>query len=330
MKRKTYFLSLIGILAIALGFFLVRRYEASQSVSVSIFAMDTYMRIDIYGKKARQAGEATVKKISSLEKLLSVNDKESEICRLNSGETTGVSLEVKELLKKSIEYSEITSGKFDITMYPVTKAWGFTEDKNTVPSDEKLSLALESVGFEKPQIIGDEVLLNGTGLDLGAIAKGYASDCIVEILKKYDIDSALINLGGNVYAFHSKKDGSSYKVGIEDPNSEAGGIIGYVEVKDKAVVTSGKNKRFFEADGKRYWHIFDPETGYPADAGIASVTVITDTAAYADALSTAIFVGGEEFAKELLFNRQDFQYIIVTDDGEIHTSNEGTLLGTNR
>lgn len=327
MKRKTYFLSLLGILLIALGYFLVRRYEASQSVSVSVFAMDTYMRIDIYGKKAKQAGDETVKRITALEKLLSVNDKESEIYRLNSGEGTEVSAEVSNLLNKAIEYSGITSGKFDITMYPVTRAWGFTEEETKVPTEEDISNALKKVGYEKPVISGTQVILNNTEIDLGAIAKGYTSDCIVEVLDKYNIDSALINLGGNVYAYHKKTDGSLYKVGIEDPASEAGGIIGYVEVSDKAVVTSGKNKRFFEADGKKYWHIFDPKTGCPADSGIASVTVITDMAAYADALSTAIFVGGEAFAKELLSDRKDFQYIIVTDDGEIHTSENGTLLG---
>lgn len=322
-KKTTYFLSLLAILFIIGGYIVYSNVKASQSVIITAFAMDTYMRVEIQGKDASKAGTIVEEEIKRLENLLAVNRTDSEVYALNHsfGKATKVSEDTLHLAKISHEYSQLTDGAFDITMYPVTSLWGFTTGQTRVPEASSIEEALLLTGMEKLFVEGESITLSeGAEIDFGAIAKGYLSDCIAGILDNYRIATALINLGGNVYTYHTKADGSLYNVGIENPLASDNSLLGTVKVSDKAVVTSGKNKRFFEKEGRKYWHIFDPDTGTPADAGLFQATIIADSGAYADALSTAVLVRGSDFARSLKAKRNDFEYVLVTDEGEIIAS----------
>lgn len=187
-----------------------------------------------------------------------------------------------------------------------------------MPSDSEITELLKNVGYERVHMEDGSVWLeNGIMLDLGAVGKGYAGDLAAQILRDNGITSALLDLGGNIQTIGKKPDGSFWKLGLQDPFSE--GTLGILEISNKAVVTSGAYERYFIGeDGKRYGHIIDPVTGYPAENGLASVTVIADEGRLCDALSTSLFVMGADRAMEYWQLHQNFDMILITEDGEIY------------
>ena len=307
------------------------KVESSSNVSVTdteeyqknLFAMDTYMTFKAYGSDSEKALDDAVNMVSELEKLLSVTDSSSEIYKINSnsGSSVEVSDTVMNLISNSIQFSNQTDGAFDISIYPVLKEWGFTTKDYKVPSQETLDKLLENVDYNKIEIDTENstvALANGMEIDLGGIAKGYAGQQAAELLKSNGVDSAIINMGGNVQTVGSKYDGSDWKVAIRDPDDESK-YIGYVTVSDKAVITSGGYERYFEDDnGNVWWHILNPQTGYPADSGIVSVTVIGDNGMMCDALSTALFVMGIEKSSAYWHEYGGFEAIFVTDNNELY------------
>lgn len=213
--------------------------------------------------------------------------------------------------------AEETDGALEPTIYPVLTAWGFTTDENRIPADDEIQELLENVGYEKVELEGNEIrLLPETELDLGAVGKGYAGDLAAELLQEDGIASAVLDIGGNIQAVGSRTDGTNWRLGIRSPYGE--GEIGVLSVSDCAVVTSGNYERYFVGeDGKEYGHIIDPGTGYPVDNGLASVTIIAEEGKTADALSTSMFVKGLEQAQDYWRSHQDFDMIMVTENGEI-------------
>lgn len=302
--------------------------------SIQVIAMDTVMIFTTYGEKSTHADYLSEDEVRRLESLLSRTDSESVASQLNNAGGLGISVgeEVGGLLAAAEEYSLATGGAFDITIAPVVSAWGFTEEENRVPSQEELDGLLALVGPEHVTLDADAAALTpGTQIDLGGIAKGYASDRVAEILKENNIPRATISLGGNVLAWGDRPDGTPWRVGIQDPQNadRADAYAGMLKLENAFAVTSGGYQRFFEADGRTYHHIIDPATGYPADSGLTSVTVVADcdwdevdgrpgVGTMCDALSTALFVMGEE--KALDFWRSgvyDFDLVLVTEDGRV-------------
>ena len=160
----------------------------------------------------------------------------------------------------------------------------------------------------------------GMEIDLGGIAKGYTSSRIMDIFKEYDVDSGLVNLGGNVQTYRTKTDGSKWRVAVQSPEDESQ-YIGVVDVSDKAVITSGGYERYFEQDGKIYHHIIDPATGYPAESGLKSVTIVSDDGTLADGLSTSLFIMGKDKACEFWKAHSDeFDFVLLTDDDSMYIS----------
>ena len=214
-----------------------------------------------------------------------------------------------------------TDGALDITIYPVVRAWGFTANdvdyEYRVLGDDEISELLALVDYRKVEISDNSVTLGeGMMLDLGAVAKGYASDRIAGYLRQNGVTSALLNLGGNVYALGKKPNGTEWTIGVADPTN--GGYLGSMQVADMAVVTSGGYERFFTgSDGVRYHHIIDPSTGRPAESGLASVTVVGDSGARCDALSTALFVMGPDAAYDYWREHGGFEAVFLTADGEL-------------
>ncbi len=264
------------------------------------FAMDTYMSISINGTK--KDADKIKKEIYRLDSLFSSENIDKS------------NIEVYSLAQKSHAISELTDGAFDITVAPLMDIWGFRDEKYRVPSNEETKDALLKVGYTRPY--------EEQELDFGAVAKGYAGDKIKEILQKSNIKSAIVSLGGNVLAHGMSFEGRPWKVGIQNPKGE--GYIGYVNVHDTNVVTSGGYRRYFESEGKKYSHIIDPKNGYPADSGVLSVTVISPDGALADALSTAFFVMGKDKTEEFCINSDyktefsEFAVILVDESEKVY------------
>lgn len=286
------------------------------------FAMDTVMTINAYGSKSESAVKAAQNEINRLDKLLSVQKENSEIFKLNQSKKMTVSEDTLTLITRSKEIYTLTDGAFDISCEPLIREWGFYSGlENKVPSQKAIETALEGVGAEHIKIKDSTVTLDdNTSLDLGGIAKGYASHKAAEILKEYGVTSALMSLGGNVRAVGSKPDGDFWSVAVTDPDDNSRSI-GTLKISDKAVVTSGGYQRYFEENGQTYHHIIDTKTGYPADSGLKSVTIVSDDDALADALSTALFVMGFEKSEQFYSeNSSLFGAVFITDKGEIYVT----------
>ena len=292
--------------------------SANHESTAQLFCMDTVMDIKAYGAKSDEAVKEAEQEIKRLDALLDRQDRNSEIYSINNGSTETVSTDTENILKKALEVSAETNGAFDITISPVMDLWGFYGQQYTVPDTADLKNALKSVGYKNVFFNNGSLrLMNNAQIDLGGIAKGCASDMVIEIFRNYGIKSALINLGGNVYALGRRTDGKPWRVAVTDPYNKSG-YAATLETEDKAVITSGGYQRYFEEDGKTYHHIIDPGTGYPADNGVKSVTVISSDAARADALSTALFVMGKDKAEEFLKKHDDIDAVIITNDKTVY------------
>ncbi|MFA5156077.1 MAG: FAD:protein FMN transferase [Candidatus Omnitrophota bacterium] len=242
----------------------------------------------------RAAGIAFAE-IRRIEKLLSKYDPDSEVSKLNSSGELKASPETYYIIKKSKAFSAESAGAFDITVAPLVELWGFKEKNFRVPAKEEIASTLERVGSDKI-ILNDadnsvKFSVSGMSIDLGAVAKGYAVDCAARKLKESGISSAIVNVGGEVYAL-GLKSGKPWVVAIRSPDKKS--FHGKLELIDRAASTSGNYEQFFIKDNIRYSHIFDPKTGMPVDSGIRGITVLADDCLTADSLATAIFVLGPE------------------------------------
>ncbi len=302
-------------------------YSASGSIGQeyamaerSIFAMDTYMNIRAYGEQAEETLSLSCDKIEELEERFSVTKEGSDIWRINqaAGDQTEVSEDTISVLNTAIQIGRETQGALDITLYPVLKEWGFTTKEYQIPKEHRLQELLNYVDYRQIVLQGTTVSIpKEVAIDLGALAKGYASDQIVEIFKENGVESALINLGGNVYTVGTKPDGSLWKIGVRNP-FESSGEMCILSAADCAVITSGVYERYFIGeDGKQYWHILNPADGRPAENGLVSVTIIGEEGVRCDALSTALFVAGLEEAAAYWREHQDFEMILVTEQKKI-------------
>ena len=293
--------------------------EMQQPVERSLFAMNTYMTFTVYGEDAQAALQEAEECIQQVEGLWSVTDKDSEIYQANhsGGQPVTVSEETAEIISFALEMAQRTGGALDPTIYPVLTAWGFTTDSKQVPSQQQIAQLLEQVGYDRIQINGSELTVpDGMELDLGAVGKGYTADLVTEILRRHGVTSALISLGGNIQAIGSRPDGSDWRLGIRAPWES--GNLGVLTVSDAAVVTSGGYENYFDDEqGNIYWHILDPSTGYPADSGLQSVTIVGREGKMCDALSTALFVMGAQSAEQYWRENGGFEMLLVTDSGEI-------------
>ena len=310
-----------------------------EAVTRQVFAMDTLMEFQLYGESAGEAVQAAAEEIQRLEEMLSRTKPDSEVSRLNarSGERTAVDETLYVLTEAARGYAEETEGCFDITVAPLVDAWGFASDSRRVPEQSELDALMPLVGSGQIKLESGEdgnfiTLGPGQSVDLGGIAKGYASDCLAELFAAYAPERGWVSLGGNVLVWGTRPDGNPWRVGVQDPNHPTEQRnVGEVALTDALAVTSGGYQRYFEEGGITYHHILDPATGYPADSGLLSVTVVADagttvqegvtqpgSGTMCDAFSTALFVMGEERALEFWRNSgRDFDLILVTDDGRV-------------
>ncbi len=285
-------------------------------MKLDVFAMDTYMTVTAYG--ADDALMTDVEnEIRRIESALSVTIPESEIFILNREGTADVSDTTLEIISGALEVCSATDGALDISIYPVVREWGFTTGEYKVPDGDTIEALLKKVDYTGISVNGNTVALeDGMMVDLGSVVKGYLGDDLVSVLRDHGIKSAILDLGGNVQALGCRPDGEQWKVAVRSPDHN--GYLGTVLVSDETVITSGGYERYFEEDGKTYWHIIDPSTGYPAESGLVSVTVIGKEGLRSDALSTALFVMGYEKSFEFWKENRDFEMILVTDNDEVY------------
>ena len=290
-----------------------------KSESCEFFAMDTYMTVSATGGKAEEALKEAQQAVFAMERRLSATDGKSEIARLNAGESGSVSADTAALLMRTLALAEDCSGAFDPTVRPLMELWGFTTEEYRVPAEAEINAAKALTGWENVQVDGTDVTLApGQKVDLGGIAKGWASETICTILREHGVESALLYLGGSVQTLGSKPDGSPWRVGVQNPDGSEN-HLGILSVGECAVVSSGGYQRYFEEDGVRYHHILDPETGCPAQSGLAAVTVVCSDAAAADAYSTALYVMGLDGALRFWSERSDaLDLVLCTDGGELY------------
>ena len=290
-----------------------------------IFAMDTIMNLTFYGENGEQAMTAAVSEIQQLEKTLSVTKADSEISKINAagGKKVTVSKETYDLLSACIQYGNDTDGLFDISIYPLVKLWGFTTEKYHVPDKAERDAVIKKIDYKKIELLSDcQVRIpSGMAIDLGAAAKGYLSQKIIDLCKEKKVTSCILSLGGNVQTLNTRPDGKPWQIGIQNPNGQQGSLLAVLSVENKAVITSGGYERYFEEDGNTYIHILNPKTGYPADSGLVSVSVISENGMLADALSTSLYLMGEEQAAGYWRTHADeFDMILETEDGTLYVT----------
>lgn len=328
LKNRSVVLLLVLTLLLSMLLFGCGGQEAEKipSVGRDFFAMDTFMTVTCYGEQCEEAAAAAEAEIHRLEELLSVGAETSEVSRLNAAGGGNLSEDTDTLLRKSLELYEQTEGAFDVTVFPLMELWGFTSGEFRVPAEGELEKALGLCGSDRLSYEKDDrklTLGEGQKLDFGGIAKGYASDRLMELFEEYELVSGCVSLGGNVQCYGAKPDGSSWRIGIKDPvyKEAEGRYLGILEVQDKAMITSGGYERYFqdEETGQVYHHILDTQTGCPADSDLLSVTVVSDSGILADGLSTACYCMGLDRA--IAYWRQygeDFDLILMTADKQVY------------
>ncbi|WP_420795049.1 FAD:protein FMN transferase [Halanaerobium hydrogeniformans] len=288
------------------------------------FIMNTLVQMRAYGENSEIAVEESMERIREIEYLMSRTLEDSEINQINMNpkEFIELSQESKKVLEEALYFAELSSGDYDPTIGPIVDLWGIGTDQARIPSEEEIAKALEFVDYNYLEIEGNRarVTKEGVKIDLGGIAKGYAADEVKEIVKKHDVPSAFINIGGNVLVVGNNVDDSKWRIGIQDPRHGRGNVMAIIESEDQTIVTSGNYERYFEEDGEIYHHIFDPENGHPARTGLLSATIITETSLDADALSTIAFIKGLEDGMKFVEDIEDVEVMFITEELDVYIS----------
>ena len=290
----------------------------SEPYSTDFFAMDTFMSVKVLGSDGESLAQQCESEINALESVLSRTREDTDIAKLNAADGAPVTLsdEGAKLLSTALDLSAATNGAYDPTVAPLTDLWGIGTEHQQVPAQSDIDAELQNVGIAHVHENGDAVTLDsGSKIDLGGIARPTPRRLCADILSA-DADGLLV-LGGNIYAVGTNE-GKDWNIGIADPDDSAD-TIAAVAVHDLSVVTSGDYERYFEQDGVRYHHIFDPKTGYPAASGLRSVTVIDENSTRADALTTALFVMGADKGRAYC-EENGIAAVFVTADKQVFTT----------
>lgn len=315
MKRK-YFVAGLLILAGMVSW----AVSPVPEVSRNGFAMNTLIRISAHTQNESVLDDAYAL-LHELDYRLSMFNPSSDISRVNSlagSQSVSVSPYTVEAVRDSLRLHEATGGVFNVLIGPVTRLWKINAAEKSVPSPESLNAAIALTDIANLELGDSSIFLKTKGcvIDLGGLAKGYASEKIAALLKNKGVTSGLVDLGGNIYAVGKKPDGENWKIGVRDPLTPAGSPALAVSVNDCAVVTSGGYERFKVVDGKRYSHFFDPKTGESVMSDVLSATLVTPDGSLADGLATAFMISGVEGAAEMLAKMSPMPGAIFIREGQ--------------
>jgi len=323
IKRLSIYLLLIFSLAI-LGS-CSKNNKVIEPLSKSEVLMGTVVTISLYDSKDEAILDKVFNKVKEFEAILSINENGTLVDEINDEagiKPVKVDDDTYNIVKKSLEYSKLSNGLFDISVGPIVKLWNIGLPEARVPSQEEITEKLPLIGYNDIEIddTNKTVFLKRKGMmiDLGGIAKGYTADVISDMLTEEGVKSAIINLGGNVFAHGKKINGDDWKIGIQNPFTERGGIVASITTSNKSVVTSGIYERYIEQDGVKYHHILNPSTGYPYDNEIAGITIVSDKSTDGDALSTSVFAMGVEEGMKFVNTLDGIDAIFITKDYKVY------------
>ena len=266
---------------------------------------------------------------TDFEPLFSRTLEPSDVSIINdaAGAPVEVAPETAELITKALDYCKASDGLFDITIGAVTSLWDFHE--GIVPDKGQIEEALPHVDYRQVHVDGNIVTLDDPCgmLDLGGIVKGYVADKVIGLLAERGVESAYVNLGGNVKVLGTKADGSAWQIGVRDPTADAGDArsVARISLEGGSVVTSGLYERQFERDGKRYWHILDPRTGYPVESDLVSVTIVSAESIDGDGYTKPPFMWGKQKTLEWAKQHEDLRILLIEQDGTMRMYPEGSF-----
>jgi thiamine biosynthesis lipoprotein len=337
----------IGLCSMRLQFFLfLCLVSCTQTDSFRTeFALGTVCTVLLYEHGSEVIYNDIFNRIREIENLMSVYIASSDISRINNSagiEPVQVHKDTFDVIAAAIYFAELSGGAFDPTVGTLVSLWGIGGSNQRVPSQNEIDNVLPLINWHNIELdpLTNSVFFKNSGmaLDLGAIAKGYAADEALKIVKKAGIDRALIDFGGNIIIYGEKKDKSPWRAGIQNPEDIRGNVIGYLQLTEntiRTIVTSGVYERFFVEDNIRYHHIFNPlpglqgKQGYPVQNGLLSVTIITEISMNADALSTAVFVLGYEKGLSLVNSLAGVDAIFVFEDRSVIATPGANFILTN-
>ncbi len=326
MQNKKTILKAVLIAAICLtlvsAFFIYRdrttvyKYEENSTID-----MGTVVTQKVYSENAHTHIQYINSYITAFENLISRRVESSAVYELNESGTVADS-QLSQIISQCLEVSRDSLGAFDITLGEVSELWKIGEDGERVPSKNEIAEAIEKVGYENIKINGNSISLESEcKVDLGAVGKGAACDIIKKYLESTDVKGAIVSVGGSILAYGSRdKAGTPWSVAITHPRQE-NTFLGVINLKEGFISTSGDYERYFEQDGVRYHHILDSKTGYPANSGLISVTVVCDNGFLSDALSTACFALGKDEGEKLI-EKYGAAAVFVTENEEVYTVGE--------
>ena len=322
-EKKKISRFILGIIIFITLIYSIFSNNKDKSISQTYFYMGTVVNITLFGTDDQSCLTDISIIINDLDKKLSKNIKTSEVSKINNlgkNKALKISNDTYNIIKASLYYSELSKGYFDITINPLVMLWGIGTESANVPSEENIKNSIKKINYKNILLKNNTITLlsEDTSIDLGGIAKGYIADKIVDYLKENNIDKALINLGGNVYAYGSSTANKAWNIGIRDPEKEPSGPVLKVMLENKSVVTSGSYERFFEKDGIIYHHILNPFDGYPINNNILSISIISDKSIDGDALSTSLYCLGINKALNIAKSLKNIDLIIITKDKKIY------------
>lgn len=322
IKKHLIFVILCTIAAI----FSMGCTRNSEPETITGFYFDTFITITLYQQITPEIREDVLNLCETYENMFSAEIEGSDIYNINhaNGEAVTVNKETIDLLQTAVYYADLTKGKCDPTIYPVSSLWNFSSENTAIPEESLLKEKLSHVNYQNIMIHENTVTLKDSqaAIDLGFIAKGYIADKLKEYFLAKDMKQGIINLGGNVLTINSKPDGSPYRIGIEYPFQEQSLPILTLQISDVSVVTSGVYQRYFMLNDTLYHHLLDTGSGYPADRGLYSVTIIGSSSTICDALSTALFLCGPKEGMKLINQIEGYEAIFVTDHYELLFSDD--------
>ncbi len=320
MKKISLFMAIILI-------FIASTSPAAAEISRTELVIGTVCSVRLIEGGTAKTADEIFARLKKIEDAMSANKDGTEIAAINSGAggpPVKVSPDTFYVIKKALEYATLTAGAFDPTVGPLVKLWDIGGDNARIPQKQEIVAALKLMDYRIVQMDSTSSTVRlpqkGMRLDLGAIAKGYAADEVSRILENHKVQAAVVDLGGNVLVYGKKKDGSPWRVGIQDPRSTRGEYLGLVTGSAMTVVTSGIYERYFIENGVRYHHILDTKTGYPASTGLVSVSIITTKSIDADGLSTSLFALGMEKGLAFIKNMPGVFVVFVDDKDRVFLS----------
>lgn len=322
MRRNGIFVILIFILCGMAGIMLwyfVQKAEPSSDVlrEQKTFAMGTVVSEKIYGgtEETLTDVEALIRKLDQEQLSWRVDD--SLLARLNTEKTMRLTGDFASYIQAAFSLAEATNGAFDPTMRSLIELWGIEGSEPHVPAEQELAACIDEIGYEKVILTETDITLaENMGLDLGAVGKGIALDVLEDYFVEEKISGATVAVGGSVLTHGSKPEGQ-WHIAVQDPTKPDGTVMGILHITGtKFISTSGDYEKYFEENGVRYHHILDRCTGYPADSGLSSVTIVCDNGLISDGLSTACFVMGYEDSLAVL-DRYRAEAVFVFADGSV-------------